>query len=447
MVVGAVGSALPLLLMLSLVLSTASAASATHLQLGVGAAELEQQLTLDGDAPWIVPPELFRPSEAMSDHHNDTAQTLALRDVELDWYKVTGYRAAIIGNATWKPGLQLRPGQPAVFFGDASRHAWLEPTFNLTARGCGLERGDEAHCVLRVDGGFFWDGEWVTSPAVVAVGNGTRGALYAAFAFSEHVLGVSPWYRFSFDQPAWTGQTLPVEPPVRAFAPPKFRHRAIFLNDEELLGFFRRDPLGEQIFDAATVDMILETLLRAKANTIILGTTPYPDERSLKLAARRGVILTASHFEILGFNAFAWSRAYGSQSTKLWDWRKHPDLMTATWRAAIEAQKEYEMIWSLGLRGLNDYAYPGCDGPADCGAVISEAVSNQTALLQEVLGKDVSDLKFKFNLWVEALPLYEKGLLQLPPQTSLVMSDEGAGFIRGDADTFAHADGVYVLRL
>eukprot|EP01043_Picozoa_sp_COSAG02_P068203 COSAG02_NODE_11242_length_1762_cov_5.945881_1_plen_122_part_00 len=121
--------------------------------------------------------------------------------------------------------------------------------------------------------------------------------------------------------------------------------------------------------------------------------------------------------------------------------------MTATWQAAIEAQKEYEMIWSLGLRGLNDYAYPGCDGPTDYGAVISEAVSNQTALLQEVLGKDVSDFKFKFNLWVEALPLYEKGLLQLPPQTSLVMSDEGAGFIRGNADTFAHADGVYLLWL
>ena len=154
-------------------------------------------------------------------------------------------------------------------------------------------------------------------------------------------------------------------------------------------------------------------------------------------------MVTASHFEILGFNAFAWSRAYGGQSRGLWDWRKHPDLMAATWRAAIEAQKDYETIWSLGLRGLNDYAYPGCEGPADCGAVISEAVGNQTQLLQEVLGKDVSELDFKFNLWVEALGMYEKGDLHLPEQTSLVLSDSGAGFIRGDADTFAHADGVY----
>jgi hypothetical protein len=30
------------------------------------------------------------------------------------------------------------------------------------------------------------------------------------------------------------------------------------------------------------------------------------------------------------------------------------------WNATIHAQKDYEMIWSVGLRGLNDYAYPNC---------------------------------------------------------------------------------------
>ena len=52
---------------------------------GSGGAAAAAPLVLDGDAPYIVPPELFRPSEAMSDDHSDTAQTLALRDVELDW--------------------------------------------------------------------------------------------------------------------------------------------------------------------------------------------------------------------------------------------------------------------------------------------------------------------------------------------------------------------------
>jgi hypothetical protein len=110
------------------------------------------------------------------------------------------------------------------------------------------------------------------------------------------------------------------------------------------------------VFDPSTVDDIMQTLLRAKGNCAIMGTTPYPDERSLKLAARRGVVLTASHFEILGFNAFAWSQAFARESTELWDWTTHPDIMSHTWAATIAAQQDYEMIWSVGLRGLNDYA-------------------------------------------------------------------------------------------
>jgi len=293
----------------------------------------------------------------------------------------------------------------------------------------------------------------VLSSAVVAVGNGTRGSIYAAYALSELLLGVAPFYKFQFDQPLWTGMSLPISAGFKAvFAPPQFTHRTIFLNDEELLGFFRRDPLGEQIFDPSTCDMILEALLRAKGNAIIFGTTPYPDERSLKLAARRGVVITASHFEILGFNAFAWSQSYGKQSRALWDWSKHPDVMANAWNASIYAQKDYEMIWSVGLRGLNDYAYPNCisrgtpaqlNSSMGCGNIISEAVGNQTQLLAAALGKPIDELHFKFNLWVEALPLYEKGLLKLPKHTSLVMSDSGAGFIRGNDDVFANADGVY----
>lgn len=64
-------------------------------------------------------------------------------------YKVTGYRAMIYSNDSWKAASELGGGGGGgvVFFGDANRHPYLEATFNLTARGCGLEKGVEAHCV------------------------------------------------------------------------------------------------------------------------------------------------------------------------------------------------------------------------------------------------------------------------------------------------------------
>ena len=45
-------------------------------------------------------------------------------------------------------------------------------------------------------------------------------------------------------------------------------------------------------------------------------------------------------------------------------------------------------------------------GPTGCGAVISEAVANQTHMLSEVTGMPIEELDFKFNLWVEALGMY-----------------------------------------
>ena len=425
--------------MLSLLLTSLAAAPTT-------------MLVIDGDVPWCVPNTVGVPSEVTSDALNDTATGMAFRDVELDWYKRLGYRAIITPQSEFTASnLRNNGNATALFLGDVNSHPELESTFNLTARGCGLAAGAESHCVLVITGGYTWRGSAISGPAIVAVGNGTRGAIFAAYAFAEHVLNVAPFHKFTFDEPLYAAATggvvaIPSNTAL-IFPPPHFKNRAMFLNDEELLGFYRRDPLGEQVFDPSTLDDILSTLLRAKANTIILGTTPYPDERSLRLAARRGVIITASHFEILGFNAFAWSKAFGEQSRELWDWKKHPDLMSHVWKATIAAQKNYEMVWSIGLRGLNDYAYPYCvpdgEGADGCGAVISDAVANQTALLQEVTGKSLEELDFKFNLWVEALPLYEKGLLKLPKHTSLIMSDSGAGFIRGDANVFANADGVY----
>ena len=71
----------------------------------------------------------------------------------------------------------------------------------------------------------------------------------------------------------------------------------------------------------------------------------------------------------------------------------------AAGKAAITAQKEYEMIWSVGLRGLNDYAYPNCvqdsAGADGCGEIISQAVANQTALLVELTGTPVEDLQVR----------------------------------------------------
>ena len=58
--------------------------------------------------------------------------------------------------------------------------------------------------------------------------------------------------------------------------------------------------------------------------------------------------------------------------------------MAKLWRSSIAAQQSLpEVLWSVGLRGLNDYAYP-CTTPQDCGLQISEAMANQTEWIRAV---------------------------------------------------------------
>ena len=40
---------------------------------------------------------------------------------------------------------------------------------------------------------------------------------------------------------------------------------------------------------------------------------------------------------------------------ELYNWTTNPDVMAHTWKAAIEANADKDMIWTVGLRGLWDY--------------------------------------------------------------------------------------------
>ena len=105
--------------------------------------------------------------------------------------------------------------------------------------------GWEAHCVVALSTFPY--------PVVIAAGNGTRGAIYAAYAFSEAVLGVNPWYIINDDPPLYAGPSLAIADNFTLFVPsPYFTYRGILTNDEDLLGHFRASPTGTAVFGAAT---------------------------------------------------------------------------------------------------------------------------------------------------------------------------------------------------
>jgi hypothetical protein len=128
-------------------------------------------------------------------------------------------------------------------------------------------------------------------PALLATGADVRGAIYAAYALSEEVLGVDPWYFWADKEPAHRGQIDVAAGLDHRAGPATFRYRGWFINDEDLLGGFAPDPLRENVFSLDLLDRICETLLRLRGNMIVPGTFNFPDERCWELASRRGLAL------------------------------------------------------------------------------------------------------------------------------------------------------------
>ncbi len=115
--------------------------------------------------------------------------------------------------------------------------------------------------------------------------------------------------------------------------------------------------------------------------------------------------------------------------------------MCFAWEASINAQKDYDVIWSLGLRKVWDQSYCNKDMSKEiCGKVISEAIGNQTELIYQYSTKNVSLITL---LWAEGLELYQNGYLNIDTEhINIISTDSGNGFINGE-NNFNISNGVY----
>jgi hypothetical protein len=314
-------------------------------------------LTLTGDEVYVISPAEPGPA------------ALAFSDVLRDAYLVLGRRPLVLP-APPAPG--AHPANTTlIFFGTLDAAPWLPALFPSAPADCA--GGWEAHCVLAgaVPG---------YASALLATGSGMRGAMYGAYSFSEHVLGTNPLMHFTDDVPAYAAPLAVADGLRLLFAPPRFKYRGLFINDEDLLAEQFPDPLGLAAMDLRAYSRIIETLLRLKGNLLVPATNPFPDQQVNALVGRRGAVLSMHHYDLVGGNVFSWPLP-GTD----WDWIRDPGSIAAMWRASIDAQKDIpEVIWSVGLRGLNDESYPCTLSKAACGAQISQAMGNQSAWIRAV---------------------------------------------------------------
>ena len=167
---------------------------------------------------------------------------------------------------------------------------------------------------------------------VLLAGADVRGTIYAIYQFSEEYLGVDPLYYWTDHEPVRRTQ---IELPAslsKQFPAPVFEYRGLFINDEDLLtGWAPGEAKDHTGISLEVWSKIFETILRLKGNMVAPGTWIFPDEPQIKLAGKRGLILTQHHAIPLGLNVARWPKDVPYSYTS------HPEIRERAWKDAAAA--------------------------------------------------------------------------------------------------------------
>ncbi len=262
------------------------------------------------------------------------------------------------------------------------------------------------------------------SHSIVLQGADMRGAIYAVYSFSEHILGIPPlWVWASTEVEKREKIEIPLSTDL-AFGPPHVEWRTWFPNDQDYLIQWKMPGNNREL--------IAETMLRLKINAwdpgSILNDSLTGLSGDARAATDRGLAVMSTHTSPLGtaITEARWNTYWN-------DIRKQapPKLAIANtaalmefWRHSVSTVLAHgvETIWTVTFRGHRDVpfweTYP--DAPTsdpDRAAIIESMLAGQVALVEELAGDDPI---MRVTLYNEMSDLFLAGLLKLPEGENII---------------------------
>lgn len=304
----------------------------------------------------------------------------------------------------------------------------------------------------------------ITADDRIAVSGGDQlGLVYGIYAFSHRFLGVDPLWFWKDIAPAPLASFSP-EPQRIASAPPAFRYRGWFINDEDLLASWpassgqrfrnwprraevEQRPLTDELAEYETrllryytpiaapdtMERVFEALLRLRGNLIIpasfIDILHEPEAAIIRAAVRRGLFVSQHHVEPLGVSHFAYETwcAQNHRAGAPFSYREAPETMRACWLAHARRWSEIagdRVIWQVGLRGRGDRPLWAHDPAArqHAGAFIASALSDQLDIVRLVDPRPQPPATL--TLWLEGSRLMTEGKLRPPPGITCIFADD-----------------------
>jgi hypothetical protein len=267
---------------------------------------------------------------------------------------------------------------------------------------------------------------------LVIFGSDTRGAIWGAVDLSRE-MGVSPWEWWA-DVAIKKRARIAVDDTLRYSKEPTVKYRGIFLNDEEY-GLF---PWAAKTYDKKlgnigpkTYARIYELMWRLKANTVwpAMHTVTEAFNKvpgNPEMAGDYAIVHGTSHVEMmLRSNPHEWD----SKTMGDYNFVANRQRMIDYWDSAVRDFGHYDNVYTVGLRGADDYPMAGADTPQGMAKILEDVFAEQRKILTNRLGKPADQIPQVFTPYKEVLPAYDAGL-RVPDDVTLVWPDDNFGYIR-----------------
>lgn len=356
--------------------------------------------------------------------HSDCAESEAVK------LAVVNLRRDLIRTLNCNVNIRAAVPQHQIFVGTAGVSAEIsgKADLSLLADENGTLRKEAYLIQIR-------DGE------LLIAGSDRRGTIYGIYEFCE-MLGVSPWYFFA-DVPVRTREEIELEEGFQKSDYPCVEYRGIFINDEEELEHWVWRYMGEETIGVRTYEKIFELLLRLKLNYI--WPAMHVNSFNLKqengaLADRMGIVVGTSHCDMLmrsnNREWKPWLAKKGYQNVE-YDYSlpgRNREILEEYWRESVEQNKDFEVSYTLGMRGIHDSGFEtrtlaGKTGKELLQAKIDLLTSVITAQ-ERMLGETLEQEPVKiFVPYKEVLELYDNGL-QVPEDLTLIWVNDNYGYVR-----------------
>jgi hypothetical protein len=265
--------------------------------------------------------------------------------------------------------------------------------------------------------------------ALVIFGSDVRGTIWGVIDLTRE-LGVSPWEWWADVKIRKVG-SLAVSSDLYYSKEPSVKYRGFFINSEGLARWTHKtfDPaVSGNGPGPRTYELVFELMWRLKANML------WPDMsgpfnrffENYQLLDDYAIVRGSSHVEILlRTNRLEWD----PKGRGPYNWVTNKQNMIEYWREIVEKYGHYDNLFTVGLRGADDFPMQGAGTPEETADIVNDAISEQRKILSDVLHKPADQIPQVFTLYKEITAAYNTGRIKLPDDITINWSDDNFGYV------------------